>query len=74
LPEDAATKSFQHAISVSPKCMNFYLGAVFTEELKKRMDADRLVHKRFDIIKLLEDSQEQEDFFDEIFRYALRII
>lgn len=70
----AATKSFQHAISVSPKCMNFYLGAVFTDELVKRMDGDRLVHKRFSVVTLLESPEYRADFFNELFHHALRII
>lgn len=69
----AATKSFQHAIAVSPRCLNFYLGAVFTAELANRMDIDRLVHQRFDVVQLLEDSEYRDEFFNELFHHTLRI-
>ncbi len=70
----AATKSFQNALKNSHRCKNFYLGAVFTEELIKRMDNDRLVESRWDIVKLLEEPGKREVFFKELFHYGLRII
>lgn len=69
----AATKSFQHAVHVSPRCRNFYLGAVFTPELERRVSADRLVDKTFDIIRLLEDPKSREEFFSELFHHTLRL-
>src|SRR5437667_5900982 len=41
----AAKKSFEHAVQRSSRCRNFYLGGVFTPELQRRIDADRLVEK-----------------------------
>lgn len=70
----AATKSFQHATSVSKRCKNFYLVAVVTEELMRRMEDDRLVDSRFDIVKLLEEPGYREDFFNELFHHTLRMI
>lgn len=70
----AAKKSFQHAIDVSPRCVNFYLGAVFTNELENRMDNDRLVHKRFNIVDLLKSENNRNEFFNELFHHSLRII
>jgi hypothetical protein len=49
----AAKKSFQEAVNKSPHCKNFYLGGVITPELKKRIDADRLVERTFNIIELI---------------------
>ncbi len=69
----AATKSFQHAVGVSSHCKNFYLGAVFTSELEKRINKDRLVEKTFDIIKILDDPAVRDEFFTELFHHALRI-
>ncbi len=43
----AASKSFEDSIKKSPKCKTFYVGGVFTEELRRRMDPDRLVEKSF---------------------------
>lgn len=70
----AATKSFQHSIASSKRCKNFYLTAVFTAELERRINEDRLVEKAFDIIKILDDPTERAKFFKEIFHHTLRII
>ncbi|RJP30626.1 MAG: XcyI family restriction endonuclease [Candidatus Omnitrophota bacterium] len=70
----AATKSFQHSISISPRCKNFYLSASFTQELNKRINEDRLVERAFDIIELLDNPKMRERFFEEIFHHTLRLI
>jgi len=70
----AATKSFQHSIEINRRCKNFYLCAVFTKELKKRINEDRLVEKSFDIIKLIQNPTYRSDFFKEIFHHTLRLI
>lgn len=69
----AATKSFRNGIKNSPRCENFYLGAVFTPELQRRIESDSLVKKTFNIIEILGDPKEREKFFKEIFHYSLRI-
>jgi hypothetical protein len=69
----AATKSFQHAVRVSPRCKNFYLGAVYTPELERRISEDRLVEKTFNIIEILDRPQARERFFRELFHHTLRI-
>lgn len=70
----AATKSFQHSIHVTPRCRNFYLGAVFTPELERRISTDRLVEKTFNIIEILDDPQKRRQFFDEVFHHTLRLL
>lgn len=70
----AATKSFQHAIEVSARCKNIYLGAIFTAELERRISDDRLVEKTFNIIDILDDPTARESFFNELFHHTLRII
>lgn len=70
----AATKSFQHAIETSSRCKNFYLGAVFTPELERRISEDRLVEKTFNIIEILDDPTARERFFTELFHHVLRIV
>lgn len=70
----AATKSFQQAIAGSPQCKNFYLAAVYTPELERRMDADRLVERRFDVIALLDNPAARTEFFLELFHHTLRLI
>ncbi|MDF1559131.1 MAG: XcyI family restriction endonuclease [Bacteroidales bacterium] len=70
----AATKSFQHALSMNPKCKNIFLSAVYTSELKKRIQKDRLVENYYDIIEILEEPKKREDFFKELFHYTLRIL
>lgn len=70
----AARKSFEHAMQVSPKCKNFYLGGVFTAELDRRMDNDRLVEKSFNIIDILQQSQSRREFFLEVFHHTLRLV
>lgn len=69
----AATKSFQHATNVSPRCRNFYLGAVFTDELSRRITSDRLVEKTFSIIEVLDDPTVRDEFLTELFHHTLRI-
>ncbi len=70
----AATKSFQHSIHVSPLCRNFYLGAVLTPELERRISTDRLVEKTFNIIEILDDPEKRQHFFNELFHHTLRLI
>ncbi len=69
----AATKSFQHSVKESSRCKNFYLGAVYTPELEKRIKDDRLVEKTFDIIEILDNHDAREEFFTELFHHTLRI-
>jgi hypothetical protein len=69
----AATKSFQHSLQTSQKCKNFFLSAVYTPELQKRIQNDRLVEKFYDIIKILEEPEVRDDFFKELFHYTLRL-
>jgi len=69
----AATKSFQHAISSSPRCKNFYLAAVFTQELEKRIKEDRLVENTFYIIDVLDKPDYRNNFFREVFHHTLRL-
>ncbi|MFQ5631304.1 MAG: hypothetical protein ACE5I1_21235 [bacterium] len=70
----AATKSFQHSIETSRRCKSFYLAAVFTDELKRRISEDRQVEKAFDIIEILDNPKIRADFFNEIFHHTLRLI
>ena len=69
----AGTKSFQNAVKESPHCKNFYLGAVFTHELQRRIKADRLVEKTFNIIDILAEPAKRDEFFDELFNHTLRL-
>lgn len=69
----AATKSFQHALNSSQRCKNFFLSAVYTKELKARIQDDRLVEKFYDIIEILEEPEHRDEFFNELFHYTLRI-
>jgi len=70
----AATKSFQYALSTNQKCKNIFLSAVYTPELKKRIQKDRLVENYYDIIEILEEPKKREEFFKELFHYTLRIL
>lgn len=70
----AATKSFEHAINKSKRCKNFYLCGIFTSELLKRIDETRLIEESFDIIKIVNDQEEREKFFKELFHHTLRLI
>jgi hypothetical protein len=69
----AGTKSFQNAVKESPHCKNFYLGAVFTPELERRINADRLVEKTFNIIDIVAEPAKRDEFFDEVFNHTLRL-
>jgi hypothetical protein len=69
----AGTKSFQNAVKESSHCKNFYLGAVFTPELDRRIKADRLVEKTFNIIDIVAEPAKRDEFFDEVFNHTLRL-
>jgi len=70
----AATKSFQHAISQSARCRNFYLTAALTPELNRRIRSDRLVERTFSIVKIFDDPATRESFLKELFHHTLRLI
>ncbi len=70
----AATKSFQHALRENQRCKNFFLSAVYTAELRNRIQDDRLVEKFYDIIEILEEPDVRDSFFNELFHYSLRLI
>ena len=70
----AAKKSFEHAVQQSGRCRNFYLGGVFTDELRRRINADRLVEKTYSIVSLLNDAAVRAQFFTELFHHTLRIL
>jgi hypothetical protein len=70
----AATKSFQHAISQAPQCRNFYVAGVFTDQVRARIAADRLVEASYDIVELLDDPQKREGFLIDVFHHTLRIM
>lgn len=70
----AARKSFEHAMQISPRCKTYYLGGVFTTELKKRINSDRLVENSFSIIDILQDSTYREEFLKELFHHTLRLV
>lgn|GEM_PF-1109910 len=70
----AATKSFQHAIASSARCRNFYLSAVITPELARRIETDRLVEHTFSIVKILDDPHTRNYFFTELFHHTLRLV
>ncbi len=69
----AAKKTFEHAVNTSPRCETFLLTAVETREVAARLEADRLVRHPYDIIRLIEDPEYREKFFDELFNHALRL-
>jgi hypothetical protein len=69
----AATKSFQQALATSSRCKNFFLSAVYTPELERRIRQDRLVEKYFHIVQILDDASVREQFLEELFHFALRI-
>jgi len=69
----AAKKSFEHAVREAKQCRNFYLGGVFTPELQRRIDEDRLVEKTYNIIELLSKEEKKAHFFQELFHHTLRI-
>lgn len=69
----AAKKSLEAALRHNPRCKNFFLSAVFTDELRARIEADRLIEKSYDIVELIEDRDARERFFEEIFVYTLRM-
>lgn len=70
----AALKSFEDSRKKSPKCKTFYVGGVFTDELKRRMARDPLVEKWFSIIEILQKPEAREEFLTEVFHHAVRVV
>lgn len=70
----AAIKSFQDALTKNSRCKNFFLSAVYTAELERRIHEDRLVEKYFNLIEILEKSEERQTFFRELFHFTLRLL
>ncbi len=64
----------RHALARNRRCRNFFLSAVYTSELQKRIQGDRLVDKYYDIIEILEDPDIRDHFLDELFHFSLRLI
>lgn len=67
-------KSFEDSIRKSQKCKTFYVGGVFTDELKRHMDADRLVQKSFSVIEILQQPEARDEFLREVFHHAVRVV
>ena len=57
-------RSFEHARAQNPRCRNYYLGAVFTPELLKRLGDEGLVERQYDVIRLIEDVDYREQFLN----------
>jgi len=60
----AAKKSFERAARENPRVTNIYLAACITPEVKRRIDADRLVNKVFDLAEILGDSNKRAEFLE----------
>jgi hypothetical protein len=69
----AATKSFQQSLRTSPHCRNFFLSAVYTPELRRRIGRDRLVEKFYDIVEMIERAEVANSFLRELFHFTLRL-
>jgi XcyI restriction endonuclease len=69
----AARRTFEHVIATSPRCTTFFLTAIETDEVRRRLDADGLVRHSFDIIRLVEDPVHRESFLDELLNHTLRL-
>lgn len=68
-----AKKSFGKALSINPRCETIYLASCFTESVLKQIQADGQVRKTFNLVDILHDETEQENFLKEIFTYLIRI-
>ena len=69
----AANKSANAALFENPRCKNFLVAGAITDEMKNRLDQDRLFERYFSLVDLLASRKHQSGFFDEIFNHALRI-
>jgi len=60
----AAKKSFDKALAQNKSAITIYLASCITDEVKNRIESDRLVRKEFDLTKILTDAKSRKDFFD----------
>lgn len=70
----AAKKSFEHSLEANRRCKNFYVVAIITPELDRRIADVRLMENYFNFIELLENPSKREEFFRELFHHTLRMI
>ncbi len=69
----AAVKSATAALADNPRCKNFLVAGVITDEMRHRLEQERLFEKYFNMVELLSDEARQREFFDEVFNHALRL-
>ena len=70
----AATMSATAAHADNPRCKNFLVAGVLTEEMRHRLDQDSIFEAYFDMVELLSNDARQQVFFDEVFNHALRLV
>ena len=70
----AAEKSAQAAMEANRRCKNFLVAGVITDEMRRRLDQGRFFERDFLLVELLTLPSSQDEFFDEIFNHALRMI
>lgn len=58
----AAKKSFEQATNENRRVVNIYLTACFTDEVRRRIENDRLVNQEFNLIGVLSDPEERRNF------------
>ncbi len=69
----AAIKSATAALAENPRCKNFLIAGAITEEMRHRLDQERIFEKYYDMVELLSNDEGKREFFDEVFNHALRL-
>ena len=69
----AANKSATAALAANTRCKNFLVAGAITDEMRNRLEQERLFERYFPFVDLLASDVRQTEFFDEIFNHALRV-
>lgn len=70
----AANKSASAALADNPRCKNFLVAGVITDEMQSRLRQERLFERYFGLVEILYNPELQAEFFDEVFNHALRMV
>lgn len=68
-----AKKSFAKAKTENAHCLTIYLASCFTDAVMKQLKTEREIDKHFNLVDILYDEENKQEFLRELFHYQIRI-
>ena len=65
-------KSFTKAKLENPRCHTIFLPSVVTNAVRAQLKTEREIDQVFDLLNILNDDKQREDFLRELFKFRLR--